>query len=116
MVTAPARPETVRTMVTQTLSERRALAVVRMSASALRYRPASDRNGGLRDEIVALAHRHCRYGAGMIHLKLRKRGNPANHKRVERRYAEAPAAGAAPAAEEGAVGRSPAVAPPARPQ
>ena len=37
MVTAPARREGVRHMVTRGLSERRALAVVRMSAAALRY-------------------------------------------------------------------------------
>jgi len=76
-------------MVTRGLSERRALAVVRMSGSALRYMPAPDQNGTLRAEILALAHRHRRYGAGMIYLKLRQRGHPANHKRVERLYAEA---------------------------
>jgi hypothetical protein len=58
-------------MAARGLSERRALAAVRMSASALRYTPAPDRNAALRDRIVALAHRHRRYGAGMIHLKLR---------------------------------------------
>ena len=39
MVTAPARRVVVRDMVTSGLSERRALAVVRMSAAALRYEP-----------------------------------------------------------------------------
>jgi putative transposase len=43
----------------------------------------------LRARIVALAHRHRRYGAGMIYLKLRQAGEPANHKRVDRLYAEA---------------------------
>jgi hypothetical protein len=60
MVTAPARREVVRTMVTHGLSERRALAVVRMSASALRYAPRPDQDGGLRDRIRALAYRHRR--------------------------------------------------------
>lgn len=76
-------------MVTKGLSERRALAVVRMSASALRYAPRPDQNVELRDRIVALAHRHRRYGAGMIYLKLRQEGRAVNHKRVDRVYAEA---------------------------
>lgn len=76
-------------MVTGGLSERRALTVVHMSASALRYTPRPDRNGELRAEIVALAHRHRRYGAGMIYLKLRQAGRVVNHKRVDRLYADA---------------------------
>ena len=76
-------------MATQGLSERHALRVVGMSASSLRYRPAPDRNVSLREAIQALAHRHRRYGAGMIYLKLRQRGLVVNHKRVERLYAEA---------------------------
>ena len=76
-------------MVTRGLSERRALTVVGMSASSLRYAPRPDRNGALRDRIVALAHRHRRYGAGMIYLKLRQAGQVVNHKRVDRLYAEA---------------------------
>jgi putative transposase len=71
------------------LSERHALRVVGMSASSLRYQPAPDRNGALREEIVSLAHRHRRYGAGMIYLKLRQHGLVVNHKRVERLYTEA---------------------------
>ena len=59
-------------MTSQGLSERRALRVLRMSASALRYDPAPDRNASLRERILALAHRHRRYGAGMIYLKLRQ--------------------------------------------
>jgi len=89
VVTAPARREVVREMVTQGLSERGALAVVRMSASALRYVPRLDHNAALRDRIVALAHRHRRYGAGMIYLKLRQEGRLVNHKRVNRLYTAA---------------------------
>jgi transposase InsO family protein len=69
------------------LSERRALNVMRLSASSLRYQPAPDRNTRLRERIVELAHRHRRYGAGMIYLKLRQAGEHVNHKRVDRLYA-----------------------------
>ena len=73
-------------MVVRGLSERRALRIVRMSASARRYTPALDRDTALRAQIVALAHRHRRYGAGMIYLKLRQAGERVNHKRVDRIY------------------------------
>ena len=86
---APARRELVRHLAGRGLSERHALRVVGMSASAFRYQPAPDRNSALRERILALAHRHRRYGAGMIYLKLRQAGQRVNHKRVERLYAEA---------------------------
>nr|GAT42863.1 IS3 family [Mycena chlorophos] len=70
------------------LSERRSLRVIGMSASAYRYQPAPDRNHALREQIVALAQRHRRYGSGMIYLKLRQSGMIVNHKRVERLYAQ----------------------------
>lgn len=89
MVSAPARREQVRYMVGKGLSERRALAIVRMSASAFRYAPRPDRNVELREHIEALAQRHRRYGVGMIHLKLRQGGLLVNYKRVERLYQEA---------------------------
>src|SRR5690606_15379278 len=89
VVTAPARRALVRELVTRGLSERRALVVVRMSASAYRYQPRPDRNGELRERILALAQRHKRYGVGMIHLKLRQAGLLVNYKRVERLYQEA---------------------------
>lgn len=89
MVAAPAKRELVRYMVGRGLSQRRALRVLQMSPSALRYQPAPDRNQALRERIVALAQRHRRYGAGMIYLKLRQEGLVVNHKRVDRLYAEA---------------------------
>jgi len=89
VVTAPAKRELVRHLVGKGLSERRALAMVRMSASALRYEPRPDRDMELREHIVALAQRHKRYGVGMIHLKLRQAGMLVNYKRVERLYQEA---------------------------
>jgi transposase InsO family protein len=76
-------------MVNCGLSERRALAVVQMSASAFRYAPRPDGNGELRERIQALAQRHKRYGVGMIYLKLRQAGMLVNYKRVERLYQEA---------------------------
>ena len=88
-MTAPAKRELVRHLMDKGLSERRALAVVRMSASALRYAPRPDRNVELRERILALAQRHKRYGVGMIHLKLRQEGRLVNYKRVERLYQEA---------------------------
>lgn len=60
-----------------------------MSASAYRYTPRADHNIALREEIVALAQRYKRYGAGMIYLKLRQSGWSVNHKRVDRLYAQA---------------------------
>jgi putative transposase len=75
-------------MTERGLSERRALTAIGMSASAFRYMPAPDRNAALRTRIVALAHRHRRYGAGMIHLKLRQAGERVNAKRVHRLYIE----------------------------
>ena len=74
-------------MTAKGLTERRSLKVIGMSASALRYRPRADRNGSLRERIIALAQRHRRYGAAMIYLKLRQAGELVNHKRVERLYA-----------------------------
>ena len=89
MVSAPARRQLVCYLTERGLSERRALRIARISASAYRYRPAADRNVALREQILAWAHRHRRYGAGMIYLKLRQAGHVVNHKRVERLYAEA---------------------------
>src|SRR5690606_1334662 len=80
VVTAPARRALVRHMIDLGLSERRALAVVRMSASAYRYQPRLDRNGELRERILALAQRYKRYGVGMIYLKLRQAGMLVNYK------------------------------------
>ena len=78
------RRDLVRQLITKGLSERRALAAVRMSASAFRYVPRPDGNGELRERIQALAQRHKRYGVGMIHLKLQQAGMRVNYKRVER--------------------------------
>lgn len=75
-------------MVDSGLTERHALRVVGMSASTYRYQPAPDRNETLRAQIIEIAHRYKRYGAGMIYLKLRQAGLMVNHQRVDRLYAE----------------------------
>lgn len=87
-MSAPARRTLVREWIGRCASERRALAAIGMSASALRYCPREDRNGELRERIGALAHRHRCYGVGMIYLKLRQEGRIVNYKRVERWYRE----------------------------
>ncbi len=79
----------VRHLAEKGLSERRALVVVDMSASAYRYQPRPDRNEALREQVLTLAHRHKRYGVGMIYLKIRQAGTMVNYKRVERLYQEA---------------------------
>ncbi|GIW56851.1 MAG: hypothetical protein KatS3mg126_0072 [Lysobacteraceae bacterium] len=73
-MTAPTRRERVRHRVGKGLSERRSLAVVRMSASACRYAPRPDRKVELRARILAPAQRHKRYGVGMIHLNSGRKG------------------------------------------
>ncbi len=87
MVAAPERRELVRWMQGNGLSERRALKILRMSASSLRCEPRPDQNVALRQSIVEFAQRHRRYGSEMIYLKLRQAGEQLNHKRVERLYA-----------------------------
>ena len=52
MVTAPVRREVVREMVARGLSERRALTVGQMSASAFRYVPRPDGNAVVRDRSL----------------------------------------------------------------
>ncbi|WP_101686124.1 IS3 family transposase [Chromobacterium sphagni] len=89
LVSAPSRRELVRHLVDKGLSERRSLRLAGMSPSSFRYQPATNRNAALKAKIIVLAHRHRRYGAGMIYLKLRQSGMVVNHKRVDRLYAEA---------------------------
>ena len=59
-------------MVTPGPSERRTLPVTHMSGRAPIRAPAGPTV--LRDRIAGLAHRHRRYGAGMIYLKLHQEG------------------------------------------
>lgn len=63
MVSAPVRQDVVCFTVPRGLSERRALRVIHISSSTLRYQSAPDLSVALRERIIALAHR---IGAGMI--------------------------------------------------
>jgi hypothetical protein len=56
----------VRYMIDKALSEHRSLRIIDMSASALRYEPAADRNCVLREKIIALAQRPRRYSASRL--------------------------------------------------
>ncbi|MBB4757891.1 hypothetical protein FHT15_002578 [Xanthomonas campestris] len=87
-MTAPAHRTLVRDWIGCGASERGALAVIGMSAGALRYCPREDLNGELRERILTRGHRHCRYDVGTIYLKLRQAGRIVNYKRVERLYRE----------------------------
>jgi len=70
------------------VSERRALAVVCMSPSALRYAPAQDRNHELRSDPCAGASAPTlRCGDDLLYVL--PAGVLVNHKRVERLYSEA---------------------------
>jgi transposase InsO family protein len=88
VVTVPARRELVRYAQARGLSERRALKLVCLSPSVMRYERRDDGNGALRERIVALAHRHRRHGYRMIHLRLAQEGWAVNVKRVRRLYRE----------------------------
>lgn len=57
-----------------------------MSPSVLRYARKDDGNGPLREELLALAHRHRRHGVRMLHLRLCQKGWRVNIKRVRRLY------------------------------
>lgn len=85
-MTVPAKRELVRFARDKGMSERRALKLVGMSPSVLRYERRDDGNGELRERIVAMAHRHRRHGYRMIHLRLRQAGWMVNLKRVRRLY------------------------------
>ena len=84
MVSAPATRELVRHMISSGLSERRSLRIIGMSASALRYEPAADRNCALKEKIIALAQRHRRYGSRQMCSAVPFRTGQAQPERVHR--------------------------------
>ncbi len=83
-----ARREVVRQLQGLGLSERRALRLVGMSASTLRYEPRDDGNEGLRERLKELAGQHRRHGYRMLHSRLRIDGWAINVKRTYRLYRE----------------------------
>jgi putative transposase len=83
-----ARREVVRQLQEKGLSERRALRLVGMSASTLRYRPRDDGNGRLRERLTELAGQHRRHGYRMLHSRLQLEGWTINVKRTYRVYRE----------------------------
>ncbi len=86
MTAVAARREVVRQLQGLGLSERRALKLVGMSASTLRYRPRDDGNGRLRERLTELAGQHRRHGYRMLHSRLRIDGWAINVKRTYRIY------------------------------
>ncbi|MCX8006171.1 MAG: IS3 family transposase [Burkholderiaceae bacterium] len=88
VVAVAARRDVVRQLQERGLSERRALRLVGMSASTLRYRPRDDGNGRLRERLTELAGQHRRHGYRMLHSRLRIDGWAINVKRTYRVYRE----------------------------
>jgi putative transposase len=85
MVSAPARTEQARYAMGRGLGERSACALVGLPRSMLRYerrRPLLD--APLRARLRRLAMRHRRFGYRRLWALLRREGEPANVKRVER--------------------------------
>jgi putative transposase len=78
-------------LVERGVSERMACRVVGLSRSSYRYRSQCDeqqQSPGLREELVALAQKHRRYGYRRITALLRREGKLVNHKRVFRLWQE----------------------------
>jgi hypothetical protein len=71
IVAVAARREVVRQLQGLGLSERRALKLVGMSASTLRYEPRDDGNEGLGERLKELAGQHRLHGYRMLHNRLR---------------------------------------------
>jgi putative transposase len=70
-------------------SERHACKLLEVDRSSYRYESRPDRNGELREELIALARQKPRYGYRRLWTLLRQRGQKVNIKRVYRLYREA---------------------------
>lgn len=69
------------------VSERLACQAVGMNRSSYRYRPRradEQEKAAVREQVVALAHKHRRYGYRRITVLLRRQGRRVNHKRIWR--------------------------------
>jgi putative transposase len=74
-------------MVERGVSQRMACRAVGLSRSSQRYQPRchdEEERARIRDEVVALAHKHRRYGYRRITALLRRQGERVNHKRIWR--------------------------------
>lgn len=88
MVAVPAKRDCVRLLQACGLSERKALRLVGMSPSVLRYQPKPDGNEDLRARLRELAGQHRRHGYRMLHNRMRIEGWRGNVKRTYRVYRE----------------------------
>jgi putative transposase len=70
------------------LSIRRSCQLSDLPRSTYNYTPKPKDDERIIDEINIVLSKYNKYGCGMIHLKLRQRGNIINHKRTERIYRE----------------------------
>lgn len=86
MSAVAAKRECVRQLQSRGLSERRALKLLDMSSSVLRYVPRGDGNAALRERLKELAGQHRRHGYRMLHGRLRNEGWRVNVKRTYRLY------------------------------
>ena len=68
------------------VSERRACKLLGMDRGSYRYEPRPDRNGHLREALVALARQKPRYGYRRLHALLVRREHPASVMRIYRLY------------------------------
>jgi putative transposase len=75
-------------MAEHQLSERHACKLLELDRSTYRYEPRPDRNGELREALVALARQKTRYGYRRLWAILTRRGWKVNEKRIYRLYRE----------------------------
>ena len=85
---APTKRELVPYIALHGLGEHQVLRVCRMNSSTLCSQQVPDRNQALRQQIVVLAHRYRRYGAGMSCLKRRQADVTVNQMNVKQLYTE----------------------------
>ncbi len=70
------------------VSERRACKLLGMDRSSYRYAPRPNKDGPLREDMIALARQKPRYGYRRLGVLLERRGHKVNHKRLYRIYSE----------------------------
>jgi putative transposase len=83
-----ARRDVALLMAEHQLSERQACKLLELDRSTYRYEPRPDRNGELREALVALARQKTRYGYRRLWAILTRRGWKVNEKRIYRLYRE----------------------------